>query len=277
MHAIKFRYSNESENDIGISGWILESAPFFDPSVEMGIAHDVVEHKKDDKGTIEEELEATGAFLFTRIESGFLSGLGISKNEAEIIADNVLDPIVTLASNQDGLTKLLNEGLVFTANSKSINNLSDYAESVINKSISKLKAKLRDSENFEGYSISDKNKRLLINKLKNEDTLNRIKGLLRSGYRRAYTRFNGDSCLASDAMINCKKAVVKAEKEFEDSYGGIISGSKLTVSVNGNTGEVSARIDSPKYYGEPFLSIGAVVSYGKSKVFNRSSGFGREY
>ena len=277
MHAIKFKYSDKNANDFGIEGWVLKSAPLFDPSLDMGIAHDVIEHKKGDKGTIEEEIEATGAFLFTRIESGYLASISVNKEDAEILADNVLTPIISLTENYSGFSKLVNEGLVFSQASQSVNRLSDYAESTINRAMLRLKEKLRNPQTFDHSGLSEEEIDQLTLSLGSRASINKIRSLLRAGYRRAYGRFNGDYCLASDALLNCKKAVNKAQEEFVNRYGAIINDSTLSVSVNGKTGEVSARIDSPRFYAEPFLSLGAVVSYRETRIFNKSVGVNQDF
>lgn len=52
----------------GNDGWILK--PEFDVAGNMTIAHDTVEHFRDDDGSVEHELMAMGAVMFGRVTMG---------------------------------------------------------------------------------------------------------------------------------------------------------------------------------------------------------------
>lgn len=63
---------DKRESRYGGDGWILQGAPdTFDPLSGMGVAHDLLEHKRNDDGSKEDELMALGAMLFVRGEGGY--------------------------------------------------------------------------------------------------------------------------------------------------------------------------------------------------------------
>ena len=70
-------------------GWLMIGAPSsFVPSSGVTIAHDILEHRRGDKGTCEEELMALGASLYVRGIGGFWKG-----NPGEVIADDILNEV----------------------------------------------------------------------------------------------------------------------------------------------------------------------------------------
>lgn len=70
-------------------GWLMIGAPSsFVPSSGVTIAHDILEHRRGDKGTCEEELMALGASLYIRGIGGFWEG-----NPGEVIADDILNEV----------------------------------------------------------------------------------------------------------------------------------------------------------------------------------------
>lgn len=62
----------------GNDGWILK--PEFDVAGNMTIAHDTVEHFRDDDGSVEHELMAMGAFMFGRITMGLATENGMAED-----------------------------------------------------------------------------------------------------------------------------------------------------------------------------------------------------
>lgn len=60
----------------GNDGWILK--PEFDVAGNMTIAHDTVEHFRDDDGSVEHELMAMGAVMFGRITMGLATENGMA-------------------------------------------------------------------------------------------------------------------------------------------------------------------------------------------------------
>lgn len=67
-----YRFRKEEHPEHGSEGWLLIGGPStYYPLSGMGIAHDIMEHRWGDKGTIEEELMALGAMLYIRGEGGY--------------------------------------------------------------------------------------------------------------------------------------------------------------------------------------------------------------
>ena len=66
----KFVWSKDKKT--GEMGWLLKGVPNFNVASPMTIAHDILEHRRYDKGTVEEELQAFGAYYLIRVESGWV-------------------------------------------------------------------------------------------------------------------------------------------------------------------------------------------------------------
>lgn len=264
MNNVRFTYVSEKDSDQGVAGWILNSAPMFDPSVEMGIAHDVIEHGYGDAGTLEEEIQAIGSLIFTRLESGWIAGMGLSKKDTEIVVDNIINTISDYS--RDNMNILLQSGVKSDKTTKSLDSLSDYGERVINEAIKKLKSELlsKDQSNYAWDDSAKKSE--LISVLSSPLVLSNIRNNLRKGYRRAYHRFNGDSCAGIDSMIFCKKAVKTAESNFSEIYGELTTGCELSISVKGKLSEVFARIKAPYYY--PICRVSVKVAYGLTQLLS---------
>ena len=85
------RFVFEEHREFGNQGWLLKGHPTFDPVDARGVAHDLLEHAPNDRGSVLEEISALGAFAFVRIDSGLLferySG---NRSEAEIIGGDIL-------------------------------------------------------------------------------------------------------------------------------------------------------------------------------------------
>jgi len=66
----KFIAAPDIERDSGFIGWVMATMPHFDPSRGLGVAHDCLEHLTRRIG-VESEMEAFGAILFIRGDSGY--------------------------------------------------------------------------------------------------------------------------------------------------------------------------------------------------------------
>lgn len=65
-------FSRQASNEDGSTGWVMVGAPSTHVPVQgMGVAHDILEHHKNDKGTVEEELQALGAIYYIRGLGGY--------------------------------------------------------------------------------------------------------------------------------------------------------------------------------------------------------------
>ena len=65
---ISFLFDVAEHEEYGTVGLRMAGKPHFEPIGGMGVAHDMLEHFRDDPGTLSGELEALGASLFVRGE-----------------------------------------------------------------------------------------------------------------------------------------------------------------------------------------------------------------
>lgn len=70
MPRVAFEFAEH--HDFGTKGWRMRKHPTFDPIDGTGVAHDLLEHRAGDKGSVLEEMQALGAFAFIRMESGLM-------------------------------------------------------------------------------------------------------------------------------------------------------------------------------------------------------------
>lgn len=67
---VNFTWQDASENERGVSGWVMSTMPHFDPVQGMGAAHDILEHFTPRAGNAG-EAEAFGAIVWIRLEGGY--------------------------------------------------------------------------------------------------------------------------------------------------------------------------------------------------------------
>lgn len=68
----EYRFRREIYEESGSEGWLLIGAPeTYIPIGGMGLAHDIMEHRIGDTGSVEDELLALGAALYIRGEGGY--------------------------------------------------------------------------------------------------------------------------------------------------------------------------------------------------------------
>jgi hypothetical protein len=84
------RFIYEENTDIGYRGWRLKRHPNFDATTPEGVAHDLLEHRPGDNGTVLEEVAAQGAFMYVQVESGlYFERYKGGRSVAENLADTV--------------------------------------------------------------------------------------------------------------------------------------------------------------------------------------------
>lgn len=71
MIEVAFKY--DLDEDYGMSGWMPEAQPDFNANEPNGVAHDVLDHHDLRDGSVEGELRAFGAMLFSRGETGHMA------------------------------------------------------------------------------------------------------------------------------------------------------------------------------------------------------------
>lgn len=65
----------EQREDFGTMGFQQVGYPWMDPTIGAGVAHDLLEHRKGDSGSMEEEMMAFGAAYYVRGETYFADTL----------------------------------------------------------------------------------------------------------------------------------------------------------------------------------------------------------
>jgi hypothetical protein len=71
------RFKLKEHEDFGSNGWLMVGAPdTYVPLSGMAVAHDLLEHRRNDQGTVEDELLAFGAVLYIRGEGGYWARKG---------------------------------------------------------------------------------------------------------------------------------------------------------------------------------------------------------
>lgn len=67
-----FNWTDGSDNDIAMEGWLPAwfDAKNYEPSGGLGVAHDMLEHRRSDTGEWHQELMAFGSVLYVRVIGG---------------------------------------------------------------------------------------------------------------------------------------------------------------------------------------------------------------
>lgn len=66
------RFRKTMNEDFGEPGWLMEGAPStYFPIGGLAVAHDIMEHRPGDEGTVKDELLAFGAMVYLRGEGGY--------------------------------------------------------------------------------------------------------------------------------------------------------------------------------------------------------------
>ena len=69
---LTYSFDHKEWDEVGGMGWLIHGAPKqFNPVSGMGVAHDILEHHKDDTGELHNELMAFGAMYRVRGETGY--------------------------------------------------------------------------------------------------------------------------------------------------------------------------------------------------------------
>lgn len=67
-----YTFVRRHNEEYGTDGWLLKGAPIsYDPIGGMGVAHDILEHRLNDTGSVEDELLALGASFYVRGRGGY--------------------------------------------------------------------------------------------------------------------------------------------------------------------------------------------------------------
>lgn len=69
---MRFTFVRREHEEFGTPGWLLVGAPAsYQPYSGQAVAHDVLEHRRNDSGGVEDELQALGTMLLIRGTTGY--------------------------------------------------------------------------------------------------------------------------------------------------------------------------------------------------------------
>lgn len=204
-------FVKRENEEFGGEGWLLEGAPStYFPISGMGIAHDVLEHRVDDDGSVEHEMLALGAALYIRGEGNYWALF--TRQVTTDPGKNVGADLEMLATRYDGLDTLRTPGRT--------TKLDDHVEEWIDNACAAARDELR-------HSVDDKKSV--------ENYLKAARGWLRKGYRAARERYEG---IAPGALCATFDKIATRADEFlrlaDSSYEKlviVIDEEHLTASV----------------------------------------------
>lgn len=146
-----------------------------DPTTGRGVAHDMIEHFFGQKGPVEGELSAFGAFVAIRLEQGCLE-FG-TRTEVQVLASDIMSVL------QD----MLEDDLPVPAHrvSRPLDNVYEWADSTIDAALTLAFANVRAEWEARGVAESTYS-HLLTPALRGT-----YQAWMRDGYRRALKRYDG--------------------------------------------------------------------------------------
>jgi hypothetical protein len=200
---ITTKFDWREDREFGGFGWILQGFPNFNVSQGLGIAHDTLEHFKNGDGSLTHEMLAFGSMLFTRVECCWFSSRG-----------NYRGAIINLSSDIMGFLRDVYYGNSNVLKPPKTRKLDDYLEDEIKGVMSKG---YRDAT--QEYEVTDDM----------SETIQRMVGWMRIGYRKAKRRFHGNT---SDELGFLFDEIVRTVDE-KFKHGN--EGETLVVKVNPRT------------------------------------------
>jgi hypothetical protein len=202
----------------GEMGWIPKSNPGFNATSGFGLAHDVMEHFRNDVHGLDAEMRAFGAMIFVRWEGGWQPYRGVNMHSpAYNIASGIFVFLQNIACEQDTITT-----------PPKTNRLHEDVEEILDEAISKS---FKDYLNYEDCNTDDT---LWI-----RDALEHMRGWMRIGYRKAVKRYKDLDVYEATALFNeIERQTYKLTGEYGD---------ELIVRVSPKQKQVYVRVISPNY------------------------------
>jgi len=162
---MEYRFRKTEHPEQGCDGWLLEGAPStYEPLHGMGVAHDLLEHRANDDGSVEDELLALGAALYVRGEGGYWHQFTQSHFDP---GENVAPDLARLATEFGGL-----EGLHAPGGTRA---LGEQVEDWIAHALRDARSVLVDEYEQDHREV--------------DEYLTRVRGWLRKGYRESRRRW----------------------------------------------------------------------------------------
>ena len=190
-------FTVDHHDEYGFTGLRMKNRPHFDPGTGLTIAHDLMEHFRDDDGTTEHELMALGAMLYVRDCGADMRASAFSSEPYEGIAADLIQQCFYMDAAKR--TALENPGRTTRIDDEDVER---QIQQVWPEAM-RLMAHEFDNQNM--YSWLDQ-KRLI--------------GWLRRGYRRAARRYKDiPSWRTAETFRRLSEEADEAIKRYEDFLG----------------------------------------------------------
>lgn len=165
-----YRFNKQEHSELGFDGWLLVGAPAtYYPLTGMGVAHDLLEHKADDNGSVEDELLALGGALWVRGEGGYWVSYTLSLHTP---GENLVPDLCMLATQFGGIEGIQDPGRT--------TKLEAHVEKWIDEAIEGAREELVGE--YDELDEKDVSK-----------YLDNVRGWIRKGYRRTKKRYSAHS------------------------------------------------------------------------------------
>ena len=163
----------EMHEEYGSLGLKLADRHWADPFPAMALAHDILEHGANDKGSTEEELIALGASLYVRDHGSYFAQKGQYRTSpGENISGDLVEQISYMLNRGESLS-LRSPGRT----TRCEDHIEDKFDIAIRESVKEARERFSDPEDFPD--------------LFKKNELWKIRGWLRRGYRSAIKRYRG--------------------------------------------------------------------------------------
>lgn len=197
MSLASFNFTYDTDKN-GNDGWLLK--PEFDVAGNMTIAHDTVEHFRDDDGSVEHELMAMGAVMFGRITMGLATDDGMA-----------IDLTYMYIYANDG------SGIVEPCNYKRKINDEYFSPDTLDKICETATKKIIDELDYHNEDNSE-----VVEHIKS--FLQLAKQWIAKGYYRAKRRFK-----YPDIMTTIFNEIARKAKNINGDFGDVL---KVTYQIN---------------------------------------------
>jgi len=218
------REFRRAENDeYGENGWLMKGAPStYMPIGGMGVAHDLLEHRRNDEGSVRDELLAFGAMLYVRGEGGYWNRNASRLEPGEHLGGEMAND---LGIKYEGIERgIPDPGRTLR--------LEDDVEEWIEQAIRGCRSEIK--EHLSGWHTGD----APFSGDQINEFLDRARGWLRRGYRMARRRYkNIDVCVLSHLFAEIEK---KADHLLKDDMADYCP---MVVRLDVKRGNVMVYLD----------------------------------
>lgn len=195
-----------------------------DPTTGQGVAHDMLEHFLSQKGPVEGELAAFGAFLAIRLEQGSLDL--VFRSEAQVLASDIVSVLADILDLELALPAL--------KRSRALDDSYEAADNTIDAALTLAFAEARSDWATQGTEPSSY-EHLLTPAMRAT-----YQAWIRDGYRRALKRYDGVDLYrlgnrffkevqkTLDALLHC---------------GSLSEGDKIRVSLHPRTFDIGLKVN----------------------------------